>query len=168
VRILTILSADGQIASKSRKTTHIVLSLGLRLCRISEHNVSAAEMLERRPKPLMGTEPRKSEQFIYVQVLRFIAATSVVIFHAVGTAMKHIPGQSAFGYGIFRHGDLGVDIFFVISGFIIFHSTYLVRTSSLDFLLRRLQRIVPIYWLFTLGMVALSVFIPSVFSDTDD
>jgi exopolysaccharide production protein ExoZ len=167
VHILTILSADGQIATKSQKTTHIVLSLGLRLCRISEHNVSAAELLERRPKPLIGTEPRKSEQFIYVQVLRFIAATSVVIFHAVGTAMKHIPGQSAFGYGIFRHGDLGVDIFFVISGFIIFYSTYLVRTSSLNFLLRRLQRIVPIYWLFTLGMVALSVFIPSVFSDTD-
>jgi len=113
-------------------------------------------------------ETRKSsEQYIYIQILRFIAATSVVIFHAVGTAMKHLPEQSAYGYGVFRHGDHGVDIFFVISGFIICYSTYFAQTTPIKFLSRRLQRIVPIYWLFTLAMVAIAVLVPSAFSDTD-
>jgi len=131
--------------------------------------MSSAEMIERRSEiAVSAIETRKSsKQFIYVQIVRFIAATSVVIFHAVGTAMKHLPDQSASLYWIFRHGDHGVDIFFVISGFIICYSNYYSKTTSLKFLLRRLQRIVPIYWLFTLAMVALSVLIPSAFSETD-
>ena len=131
--------------------------------------MSAAELVECRSKTAVSTVETgtNSKQFIYVQVVRFIAATSVVIFHAVGTAMKHRPDQSAYLYGIFRHGDHGVDIFFVISGFIICYSTFYARTTSLDFLSRRLQRIVPIYWLFTLAMVALAVLVPSAFSGTD-
>jgi exopolysaccharide production protein ExoZ len=144
----------------------ILFRMARPLLGIENQRRRAHARLERRPNPAIAVESRKrSERFIYIQLLRFVAATSVVFFHSVGTAMKHIPDQSTFGYG-FR-GDHGVDIFFVISGFVICYSTDFLRTTSLDFLLRRLRRIVPIYWLLTLGMVAVSVLIPSAFSGTD-
>ncbi|WP_198030172.1 acyltransferase [Bradyrhizobium sp. Tv2a-2] len=74
-----------------------------------------------------------------MQVLRAIAALGVVIYH---TDIR-INGV---------HSELmGVSIFFVISGFIMVHIT---RGETEDFLAKRLIRIVPIYWIFTLGAVA--------------
>jgi exopolysaccharide production protein ExoZ len=108
-----------------------------------------------------------SNRFMYVQILRFLAAASVVTFHALGTASNYFRGQNAYVSEVFRYGDHGVDIFFVISGFIICYSTYFAKTSSVAFLSRRLQRIVPIYWLFTLAMVALAILVPRAFSETD-
>jgi exopolysaccharide production protein ExoZ len=125
-------------------------------------------MIERRDDteapPL---EAHKADQFLCVQILRFVAASSVVAFHAYGTALKYLPGQNAHVGSLFRYGDHGVDIFFVISGFIICYSTYFTKTNWLTFLSRRLQRIVPTYWLYTLAMVVLAFVVPRAFSDTD-
>jgi exopolysaccharide production protein ExoZ len=69
-----------------------------------------------------------------IQVLRGIAAIMVVVTHA----------SASFGVG-----SAGVDIFFVISGFIMVHTTYYNRgrlRPSL-FLKRRIARVVPLYWL---------------------
>ena len=46
-------------------------------------------------------------------------------------------------------GAAGVDIFFVVSGFIIWVITAQRATDSLTFLKRRIVRIIPMYWLFT-------------------
>jgi exopolysaccharide production protein ExoZ len=70
-----------------------------------------------------------------IQLLRGLAALAVAFYHAGYV----IPGTT--------HTDfLGVPVFFVISGFIMTHIT---RASSDDFLLHRLIRIVPLYWLAT-------------------
>lgn len=60
-------------------------------------------------------------------------------------------GDLHVGQLLFKYGSAGVDIFFVISGFII---TYATRpgTSPGQFLYRRLARIVPLYLLCTLLM----------------
>jgi len=71
-----------------------------------------------------------------LQVLRGVAAVMVVLFHVFG----------------FQIGSVGVDIFFVISGFLMFHANREVfghaRTAIL-FLKRRILRVVPLYWLCT-------------------
>jgi exopolysaccharide production protein ExoZ len=50
----------------------------------------------------------------------------------------------------------GVDVFFIISGFIISHVLIGTQTSAQDakgFLVRRIIRVVPVYWFYTLLMV---------------
>ena len=82
-----------------------------------------------------------------IQVLRFFAAFSVM--------MVHLP---VFGFGIW-----GVDIFFVISGFIMM---YVTENNEKFFLLKRIFRIVPLYWILTLGVFALAIFVPDVLNNT--
>ncbi|MBA1200795.1 acyltransferase [Pseudomonas capeferrum] len=82
-----------------------------------------------------------------VQLLRAIAALAVVFFH--------IP--------LFRNGDWGVDIFFVISGFIM----ALVTTHSTShFFTKRVVRVVPLYWLGTLGVFGVALLLPSLLDNT--
>ncbi|SDE29817.1 Peptidoglycan/LPS O-acetylase OafA/YrhL, contains acyltransferase and SGNH-hydrolase domains [Dyadobacter soli] len=81
-----------------------------------------------------------------IQVLRALAALLVVFAH--------------FEYTEPAVGRFGVDIFFVISGFIMAH---IVNKSPEDFLYRRIIRIVPLYYLMTLFTTGLYLFKPSWF-----
>ncbi len=86
-----------------------------------------------------------------VQILRAVAALLVVHAHAAGTAGLDLAWDG---------GAHGVDLFFVISGFII---AYVGSLDTSQFMMRRLIRIVPIYWSSTLALYALIVLMPSVF-----
>jgi exopolysaccharide production protein ExoZ len=58
-------------------------------------------------------------RIVSLQILRGFAATSVVGFHLNAAAIAE-----GFDPGLFRYfagGEIGVDIFFVISGFIIYY-----------------------------------------------
>jgi len=90
------------------------------------------------------------------QILRFIAAAAVLTKHSIvlflpGSALLTIPWSG------------GVDLFFVISGFIM---AWLTRDwfgrpgASGQFLLRRAIRIIPPYWFFTSLMVATLLIAP--------
>jgi len=80
-----------------------------------------------------------------IQLLRGLAALGVAFYHAGYV----IPGAI--------HSDfLGVPVFFVISGFIM---TLITRETGHGFLLHRLIRIVPLYWIFSTIYAALVVFI---------
>ncbi len=88
-----------------------------------------------------------------VQILRFFAALFVVFAH-VGAAIGEYttPGESAFLMVHPLDWGLGVDVFFIISGFIMY---FLMRERfrepgvSVAFLKRRFLRIVPLYWFCT-------------------
>jgi exopolysaccharide production protein ExoZ len=100
--------------------------------------------------------PKSSGNFDGVQGLRFIAALLVVITHSTFYATERLGAGGA----VWPRGVCGVDIFFVISGFVMVASTR--RTWGRDdawknFALRRLIRIMPMYWLAT--TVKLSTFL---------
>lgn len=85
---------------------------------------------------------------IGVQLLRFIAAFFVVLTHSLGEYEMAKP-----------FGSFGVDIFFVISGFIIYVIT---DKDTKYFFTKRLVRIVPMYWLFTFGVSFLALMYPNL------
>lgn len=83
-----------------------------------------------------------------LQWARAIAATGVVIYHC-GQAIEVRTGLALTPFTNF--GSAGVDVFFVISGMIMtMTSRRQVPFSAADFLMRRVIRIVPIYWFYTL------------------
>ena len=102
-----------------------------------------------------------------IQALRGIAANLVVIFHVVGA-------KNAYGYGStfvdgFAHwGAIGVDIFFVISGFVMALSIEGSNKSPVEFMTDRIVRIIPTYYFITILMFFLYMLMPSGSVDSKD
>jgi peptidoglycan/LPS O-acetylase OafA/YrhL len=89
-----------------------------------------------------------------VQYARGVAAVSVVLFHAFNDAgVTHYPEQVL---------QAGVDLFFAISGFIMWVTTFGSGIGSRAFLGKRIRRIVPLYWLFTAFAVSIAVIAPQL------
>ena len=89
----------------------------------------------------------KNMRFDSIQVLRAAAALLVVTEHI----------------GFMRSGAFGVDIFFVISGFMIMYST---QESMKAFLRKRLIRILPLYWGLTIALFCVLSVAPGLFENT--
>lgn len=94
-------------------------------------------------------------RLLSIQYLRGFSAVSIVFYHAFvqldrlgfsGPTPQILSG--------------GVDIFFVISGFIIWHTTSLKHIDALTFVKNRVRRIVPLYWIVTTFYLAVVIFAP--------
>jgi exopolysaccharide production protein ExoZ len=95
-------------------------------------------------RPLAATSAGRID---VLQVLRLAAAVAVVCVH--------LP--------TIGRGYWGVDLFFVISGFVMCLSTERTRTG---FMAKRLIRIVPLYWSLTLGVYGLVLVAPGLLGNT--
>ncbi len=90
---------------------------------------------------------RSSSRLPLLDYLRFLAALSVVSFHyfwnGIGngklTSLDHVDALTVWA----QYGYLGVDLFFVISGYVIFMSA--ARKSLFDFIVGRAVRLYPAY-----------------------
>jgi peptidoglycan/LPS O-acetylase OafA/YrhL len=89
-----------------------------------------------------------------LHLLRVIAALGVVYFHTTSDAGLRLDWDV---------GSRGVDVFFVISGFII---AYIGTSKPEQFFLRRLIRVVPFYWAATAFVFALAALAPGLFHTT--
>jgi peptidoglycan/LPS O-acetylase OafA/YrhL len=111
-----------------------------------------------------------SQRLYGLQILRFFAAFAVLLEHVLHEALS---------FGITPNGmiatlepvdfGVGVDVFFVISGFIMLHISadkFGRPGAASDFLLRRIVRLVPLYWLFTLAMLAAMLLLPGQLAHT--
>ena len=102
---------------------------------------------------------KNQSRFIFIDALRGVAALSVVLFHihAGSGAAVFSATLPQFVQTLLKHGYLGVQIFFVLSGFVI---AYSLKNAKIDFayfsnfVLRRLIRLSPPYW----AAIALVVF----------
>ena len=92
--------------------------------------------------------------WLSIQHLRGVAALSVVLFHACQWSQIN-----------FATGQAGVDVFFVISGFVMWTATADAQGKPLDFLRRRLIRVAPLYWLITLALAMGVLLFPARFPD---
>jgi exopolysaccharide production protein ExoZ len=89
-----------------------------------------------------------------IELLRFIAALAVVFFHSFGTLRAGV--FSEIGPSPFTElGAAGVDVFFVISGFVILISLTRKHRTPVEFARDRLIRLVPAYWILTLSHLSI-------------
>lgn len=96
-----------------------------------------------------------------IQTLRALAAWLVVFHHYMQIAhnFKLTDGVSL---ALFKYGAIGVDLFFVISGFVIYLSASAKSVTPQTFALHRIARIAPAYWAFTMITAALLIYAPGV------
>jgi len=102
------------------------------------------------------------DKIVGIQILRGLAAMLVVFAH-VQPQLDHFGGPQLTWLGV---GGCGVDIFFVISGFIIWVTSQSADMTPAKFLIRRAIRIAPLYWLMTAFVASVALVMPSVMSST--
>ena len=90
-----------------------------------------------------------------IQIARGLAALVVFLFHF--HEIETIYSDDVLTPSFFQFGRMGVDLFFVISGFLmIYISGHLAPglDTARNFLIRRIFRIYPLYWFVTLSVLA--------------
>lgn len=121
-------------------------------------------------------ESRTSARFVLIDALRGIAALVVLLYHLFHNADMALVEQitktlPSFGPALIVYGYYGVQIFFVLSGFVIAHSlrkTPLSPKSVGYFILRRQLRLDPPFWttlFIACGLLALEARIPALQSE---
>jgi len=117
---------------------------------------------------LIASEPRASEEFLAIEKkgdfnvaahgLRGLAALMVMFAHIFGGAAEHIYADNpAFVQAVkapWYLGTFGVELFFVISGFVILPSA--LRYLPREFALRRFLRLYPLFFVLSLVFLALN------------
>lgn len=88
---------------------------------------------------------KKKSKIAYMQLIRSMAILLVVLSH-----LNYYSKTSHLDFAGFK---IGVDLFFIISGFIIYYITFNKKPgfeSAKLFLKKRLIRVIPVYWIFTI------------------
>lgn len=99
-----------------------------------------------------------------IQVMRGVAALAVTFFHIAGTQRKE--GFESWIFSPFRNwGSWGVDLFFIISGYVMAISVAQESQSSIRFLLKRFIRIYPLYFFLTILYCLISIITPKLFTN---
>lgn len=88
-----------------------------------------------------------------IQFLRALAALNVVLFHILGASVPQTLAPSNLKF-LAGWGECGVDIFFVISGFVMVVAHVGKKISPMEFMVLRIHRVVPIYFFVTLLVLA--------------
>src|ERR1700744_2165436 len=93
--------------------------------------------------------PTRLSELYSLQLLRGVAAFGVVLYHATLLAHNTVDGATV---SVAEFGQAGVDLFFVISGFIMYYISAKEPRRPVEFYKARIQRIVPLYWMATFVM----------------
>jgi exopolysaccharide production protein ExoZ len=109
----------------------------------------------------------RSEEIYSIQYIRGISALLVIFSHS----SEQFLSSSGSALGILHDiGWGGVDLFFVISGFIMVYTTesYPLNPAypGWDFFRRRVARVVPLYWLMTLFTASIAILLPNLLKTT--
>src|SRR5437588_12986370 len=94
----------------------------------------------------------KRSMLYNIQAARAFAALAVSYLH-ISLQARYLP---VFGY-------FGVDVFFVISGFIM---SLILDSGEDHFFYRRITRIVPLYWAMSVGVFIIAMISPSLLASS--
>jgi len=107
----------------------------------------------------MVTKAQDPTRIPELDLLRFIAAAGVTLYHYItcfpipghvqGTVVESLSALTRYGY-------MGVDLFFMISGFVILWSS--INRDPLGFAISRISRLYPAFWI-SLAITSLCVFL---------
>jgi exopolysaccharide production protein ExoZ len=103
------------------------------------------------------------QSLVGVQYVRAVAALCVAFYHC----SIQVPSLTPYFYrylGMSLNYPAGVDVFFVVSGLIMYLTGRHLRPG--EFLARRITRIVPLYWILTLLVSLLLLIQPELFRTT--
>lgn len=103
------------------------------------------------------------QQIPSLQVFRGLAALAVVVHHAALSTDAFVHRLPVWAFGLFEFGLLGVDFFFVLSGFIIMHAHQGDARSpnaARSYAIKRLTRIFPAYLPIGIGVLVLYALLP--------
>jgi len=82
-----------------------------------------------------------------LDILRFLAAMAVVFYHYTfvnSISFNEVPPYPVLG-NLFKYGYMGVELFFMISGFVILMTA--LSKSPKDFVVSRISRLYPAFWM---------------------
>lgn len=127
------------------------------------------------PTPATAAEgdrrTRRRSRLYVIDGLRLVAALMVALHHYAGTARVDRPGNVIWErpasdifpnfFPVATYGWLGVEFFFVISGFVICMSSWGRRPR--DFFVSRVIRLYPAYWFAVLFTTLVLTLLPAVF-----
>jgi len=109
-------------------------------------------------QPVFTHYPYLNTNILSIQMMRGIACILVVLFHISVKGGQYGNGALQ-GFSI---GGAGVDMFFIISGYIMCASTAARRLNFFQFSLLRIKRIIPLYWLTTTAALVIYLYNPHV------
>ena len=105
-------------------------------------------------------------KFYSLQILRAFAAW-LVVFHHYMQIFYDFESETFIGAILSSRGGFGVDLFFVLSGLIMYLITKNDSVTAASFFVKRVIRVAPAYWFYTLVLIFLLLLFPKEFSFTD-
>jgi peptidoglycan/LPS O-acetylase OafA/YrhL len=112
------------------------------------------------------TQPRLQN----LQALRGIAVLLVLWRHVLLFGEKYARGEMVLPDAL-KIGDAGVDLFFVISGFVmtlVSRGRFQLRGEIASFLYKRFVRVYPLYWIYSLAILAIYLRWPHLVNSSQD
>ncbi|MFC3180070.1 acyltransferase family protein [Cypionkella sinensis] len=100
-----------------------------------------------------------------LQILRAVAAW-MVFYHHFMQMYYNFEFETVTGYFFATFGGFGVDLFFVLSGFVMYFSAKNPHQTARDFIADRILRITPAYWLYTIATIICIYLFPIEFQFT--
>lgn len=125
---------------------------------MSINQLAAANIVATAIVPAERPRGANGEFNVAAHGLRGVASVMVLCAHILGGTSRHIYPDNLAYADFVRHpwffGTFGVDLFFVISGFVILPSV--LRYSPADFALRRFLRLYPLFLACTVAFIVLN------------
>lgn len=102
-------------------------------------------------------------RYTNLEIVRIVAASLVIFYHLQGRFSLELGLLKGLDSAVTSLGSIGVDLFFVISGFVMALSVDRGDTAR-RFASARLKRILPSYWLLTALAAVVMIVLPGQFS----
>lgn len=99
---------------------------------------------------------------VSIQYMRAIAVLLVMFYHATWKGEVY----SGTSWDWFNFGIAGVDLFFIISGYIMCYTASRKPTGIYKFMKARFTRIIPLYWTLTLVTLVIYLIVPDKINST--